>query len=60
MTDDKYALTYELTPRFDGIRREDIPEGHGACDRAILLSCIEHDDGSYSQVLLDVEGATGG
>ena len=57
--EEKYHLTYELTPHPEGITKEDVPPGHGACDAAILCSIMYPPDGSYSLLLLPADGRNG-
>jgi hypothetical protein len=40
MSDHKYRVTYTITPHPEGITKEQIPEGAGACDCVMFFSVI--------------------
>lgn len=54
-----YHLTYLLTPHKDGIGRDDIPNGHGAADAAVIISLLYPDSGEYSAKYMSRDGRTG-
>lgn len=55
----RYRLTYEVKAHPASIGREDVPEGHGACDAVLLASIIYPPDGSYSVLFVGEDGRTG-
>lgn len=54
-----YYMTWNLEHHPEGIKGKDIPEGWGASQSAVLISCAEHEDGSYSQMHVARDGLTG-
>lgn len=58
MSEHKYRLIYQITPKPEGILKKDLPKDVGACDSVVLISMLDHDDGSYSQVNVTLDGAT--
>lgn len=55
----KYHLTYDIERHKDGIAKDKIPEGHGACDHVILCSIIDSSDGGVSRAFVSMNGKTG-
>ncbi len=56
-----YKLSYDLhfnAGHFDGQAEKE--KGRGATDALLVVSCIEHEEGSYSQMHFSVDGATNG
>lgn len=61
MTDQKYALryTWDTECRKEGYTKEDaIEENHGLSDAFLGISIIKPKDGSYSQLLMSIDGET--
>lgn len=56
----KYYLTYDITVHKNGIEKEDLPEGCGACDAVFLATVLEEDNGSFSYAMQGVDGRSGG
>lgn len=57
---EKYHLTWHMTPHPEGITREEIPDGHGACDALLLMaSMIYPPDGGLSVNILGINGRDG-
>lgn len=58
-----YRILYRLDPKPEGLTKEQAKaaaeEGFGACDKAILFSIIEPEDGSLSTLILSRDGKTG-
>lgn len=55
----KYHVTYDVTPHREGLDREAIPEGRGACTAVLLASLLYPEDGSYSAAFVSMDGRTG-
>ncbi len=52
-------LKYDLSWKAGVFKPDEIQaEGSGGTDRLIVISCIEHENGSYSQVFYGVDGFT--
>lgn len=51
-----YRLTYKFEAHPEGLKREELPADHGACDAMLLVSMIYPPDGSYSQAVVGVDG----
>lgn len=58
MSDYKYHVTYKLEARPEGLTKEEVPEGFGACDAGVFLSCLYPPDGSFSMLLCSLDGRT--
>lgn len=56
MPEHKYRLTYQADPHPDGLTKDELPEGAGACDALVLMSLIYPKDGSYSWDLVTHDG----
>ncbi len=55
-----YKLKYDLTFKAGHFKAEDLrAKGKGGTDALILISCIEHEDGSYSQGWQSYDGNRG-
>lgn len=52
----KYRLTYSIDAHPEGIAREDLPKGKGACDAVLLMSIIYPPDGSLSVLVVTKDG----
>lgn len=56
----QYHLTYQVTPpHVDGITRDEVPNGHGGCDAAVIISILYPPDGSYSAMYMSRDGRNG-
>lgn len=59
-TDEKpkqlFHLTYDAEKHLAGITKDQIPDGHGACDALVLCSIVYPPDGSFSLRILTVDG----
>lgn len=54
-----YKLEYDVRFKAGHFTAEDLrARGMGGTDGLIFISCIEHEDGSYSQTFESVDGAT--
>lgn len=51
-----YHLTYKITPHPEGIAKEQVPAGDGACDALIVHSLIYPPDGSLSLLTTGTDG----
>lgn len=58
-TEQKYHVTYDVTPHPEGIAHAEIPKGHGACDALLVASIIYPADGSLSIHYAGRDGRTG-
>jgi len=58
-TETKYHLLYDFTAESEGFTADDVPEGHGACTAGVFMSLIYPPDGSYSSLLVSIDGRTG-
>jgi len=54
-----YRLLWKLEPRPEGVTPEQVPTGFGASDAAFLLSCLYPPDGSFSVLVMSMDGRTG-
>jgi hypothetical protein len=58
-----YRLKYRLDHHPEGFTKEEAQEageeGFGSCDKAVLISIIEPEDGSLSTLFLSKDGNTG-
>lgn len=52
----KYKLLWKLDRRPEGVKKEDVPEGFGACDAALFCSIIYPPDGGLSIYFIGVDG----
>lgn len=50
-----YCLTYEITPHPEGIEKDQVPEGEGACDAIIVVSIL-HGDAATSRMFIGIDG----
>lgn len=55
-----YRLIYRFEAKPDGIERRDIPDDHGACDMAMVVSIIGELEGALSFAVWSVDGRTKG
>jgi hypothetical protein len=55
----RYPLTYEVRAEDPPLTPAEIEPGRGACDAAILLSLVYPDDGSFSLLIVSMDGRTG-
>lgn len=53
-----YHLTFDAAAHPGGIKRDDIPDGHGGCDAAVFVSIIFDDDGGASTAFFTLDGRT--
>jgi len=62
MSDEKppyqYHLLYRIDPMQEGVLRAAVPDGSGATDALIMLSCLYPPDGSFSLQILSLDGRT--
>jgi len=56
---DNYHLLYRIDAHPEGLRRDQVPDQHGACDSMVFGSIIHQEDGSISHLLASVDGRTG-
>lgn len=50
MSDEKqYYVIWKMEPHPEGITEAELPEGFGASQKGIYISCAEHETGEYSQ-----------
>jgi hypothetical protein len=54
--DKKYRLLWTAKAVPEGITKEEIAPGWGACDAALLCSVIYPEDGSFSMLLIPMDG----
>jgi hypothetical protein len=58
MADHKYRLTYDVEAHPEGLSPDELEEGEGACDAAVILSMLYPEDGSYTWNITSVDGRT--
>lgn len=51
-----YKLLWKLDKHPGGVKKEDVPEGFGACDAVLFCSIIYPADGSLSIYFIGVDG----
>jgi len=54
----QYHLLYQLEPKPEGVTKDEVPKGYGAADAAFILSCLYPPDGSFSLLVLSLDGRT--
>ena len=54
-----YKLLYQVETKPEGVKKEDVPKGYGACDALLLASLIYPEDGSLSLYFVGRDGRTG-
>jgi hypothetical protein len=59
-SDHKYKLVWKLDRRPGGVKKEDVPEGFGACDAVLFCSIIYPADGGLSIYFIGVDGRKDG
>lgn len=56
----KYHLLWDAEPAPEGVKKEDIPEGRGACDAMVFVSLLYPPDGSLSVAVKSLDGRVEG
>jgi hypothetical protein len=51
-----YKLIYQLLKKPEGVTKEKVPDGFGACDAVLFCSMIYPKDGSFSVYFIGVDG----
>ena len=57
-TEQRWHATYATHLHPEGLTREQVPEGHGACDALVIASLIYPSDGSFSSMFVARDGRT--
>lgn len=52
----KYHVTYRIDFHPEGLAKEQVPDGHGAADSALIASIVYGPDGSSHLALMSVDG----
>lgn len=55
----KYHLIYKTERKPEGISKEEVPKGFGACHAMLMASIIYPPDGSYSVMFIGDDGRPG-
>jgi len=56
----RFHFLYNFEPKPEAIRKEEIPEGWGACDAMLAVSIVYPPDGGFSIMLLPLDGRVPG
>lgn len=59
MSDHRYKLLYKLEVPPKPLTKDEVPEGWSATDALLLVSMLYPDDGSFSSLILPVDGRPG-
>lgn len=61
MVEHKYRVTYDVTPHPEGLTKDELTPGRGACDGLVLASILGHPGGpgDLSVAFVSLDGFTG-